>query len=201
MLSNKGQVKLLTTLTAKHVRTFYLWSYDDCSNNGELLVFEHDFHVNAWHCMHFLAVHDAVQGFTLENIVESSFSNIYKVALTACLLLSSIWLVHLLLLARSIQSISLLASAQGIEMQLYAFRQEVSRALFLASALGKNLDYAFVSWNTYQFRYLRSVLLVAGAAVGAAGAAGAESVPEGSISKHLRYRSTKPRYWYMNANI
>jgi hypothetical protein len=32
----------------------------------------------------FAAVHDAVQGFTLEYIVDSSFSNIYKVAFTAC---------------------------------------------------------------------------------------------------------------------
>jgi hypothetical protein len=36
--------------------------------------------------MNLLAVHyhDAGQGFTLENIVDSSFSNIYKVAFTAC---------------------------------------------------------------------------------------------------------------------
>jgi hypothetical protein len=34
--------------------------------------------------MHLLEVHDAVQGFTLENIVDSSFSNIYQVAFTAC---------------------------------------------------------------------------------------------------------------------
>jgi hypothetical protein len=34
--------------------------------------------------MHLLAVHDTVQGFILENIMDSSFSNIYKVAFTAC---------------------------------------------------------------------------------------------------------------------
>jgi hypothetical protein len=83
--------------------------------------------------MHLLAIHDALQGFTLENTVDSSFSNIYKVAFTACPCFLEYDLFknnkeHLLLLARSIPSICLLASAQGNEMELYAFRQEVSRA-------------------------------------------------------------------------
>ncbi len=82
--------------------------------------------------MDLLAVHyhDAVQGFTLENIVDSLFSNIYKVAFTACPCFLAYDLFknrieNLLLLARSIPSISLLASAQGKEMELYAFRQEI----------------------------------------------------------------------------
>ncbi len=80
-----------------------------------------------------LAVHDAVQGFTLENIVDSSFSNIYKVNFTAypCFLAYDLFknnIENLLLLAKSIPSICLLAIAQGNEMELYAFRQEVSRA-------------------------------------------------------------------------
>jgi hypothetical protein len=83
--------------------------------------------------MHFLAVHDAVQGFTLQNIVDSSLRNIYKVAFTACPCFLAYDLFknnieNLLLLARSIKSIFLLASAQGNEMELHAFRQEVSRA-------------------------------------------------------------------------
>jgi hypothetical protein len=78
--------------------------------------------------MHVLAVHDVVQGFTLENIVDCSFSNIYKVAFTACPSFLAYGLFKnniekLLLLARSILSICLLASAQGNEMELYAFRQ------------------------------------------------------------------------------
>ncbi len=106
--------------------------------------------------MNLLAVHyhDAVQGSTLENIVNSSLSNIYKVAFTAypCFLAYDLFknkIYYLLLLERSIPSMHLLASAQGNEMELYTFRQEVSRAylaiLLLASTLGKNLDYAFVS--------------------------------------------------------
>ncbi len=40
------------------------------------------------------------------------------------------------------------------------FWQGVSWAYsFLERALGKNLVYAFVQWNTYQFNYLHSVLL------------------------------------------
>jgi hypothetical protein len=84
------------------------------------------------------------------NIVDTSISNICKVAFTACpcFLACDMFkfnIENLLLLARSIQS--LLASAKGNVMELYAFRQEVSRAYaicLLASALGKNLDYAFV---------------------------------------------------------
>jgi hypothetical protein len=65
-----------------------------------------------------LAVHDAVQGFTLENIVVSSFSNVYMVAFTACPCFLAYDLFknnikQLRLLERSIQSIHLLASAQG----------------------------------------------------------------------------------------
>ncbi len=83
--------------------------------------------------MHFLAVHDAVQVFILEHIVGSPLSNIYKVAYTACpcflaydLLKNNI--ENLLLLVLSIPSICLWASAQRNERELYAFRQDVSRA-------------------------------------------------------------------------
>jgi hypothetical protein len=77
--------------------------------------------------------HDAFQGFTPENIVDSSFSNIYKAAFTVCPCFLAYDLFKnkiekLLLLARNIQSIHLLASAQGNEMELYAFRQGVSPA-------------------------------------------------------------------------
>jgi hypothetical protein len=77
--------------------------------------------------MHLLAVHNAVQGFTLENVVDSSFSNIYKVAFTACPCfeaydLSKNNIKNLFLLARtlprSILSIRFLASAQGNEIEL-----------------------------------------------------------------------------------
>ncbi len=65
--------------------------------------------------------------------MDSSFSNIYKVAFTACLcFLANGFLAMeieiLLILAWSIQSICHLASAKGNDLELYAFRQGVSRA-------------------------------------------------------------------------
>jgi hypothetical protein len=118
-----------------------------------LLVFEYDFQVGACICWQFMMEFKVLH---LKILWGASFSNIYKVVFTACPCflaydLSKNNTENLLLLAGSISSISLLASAQGNEMEPYAFRQELTlpRSIFsiclLASALGKNLDYAVVS--------------------------------------------------------
>ncbi len=57
-------------------------------------------------------------------------------------------------------------------MKLFASRAYA----FSAMALGKNLVYTFVSWNTYQFCYLHSVLFVIRAAAAAACTADADLV-------------------------
>jgi hypothetical protein len=74
--------------------------------------------------MDLLAVHyhDAVQGFTLENILSAISKSFVAIDLFKNKIENSV------LLVRSISSIRLLASAQGNEMEHYAFRQDVSRA-------------------------------------------------------------------------
>ena len=88
--------------------------------------------------------------FTLENIAVSSFSNIYKVAFTACpcFLASNLFrniikqlpntLCHM---ARSIRSTCLLARAQGNETVLYAIWQTWNNKTW------NNMFCAFAAWN------------------------------------------------------